>query len=60
MRVVHVLGGQERGGIATHVLSLARHMNPETICQRAVVLRRTGLEERLAEGGLPTDVAPKR
>ena len=59
IRVVHILGGREAGGIATHLVSLARHANPETVSQRALLLSRTELEKQLAEAGLPVAVIPK-
>ena len=57
--VVHVLGGQERGGIVTHLLSLARQLDPKRFSLRAVVLRR-GLEEQLSGAGVPTQLVAKR
>ena len=57
--VAHVLGGQERGGIVTHLRSLARHLDPERFSLRAVVLRR-GLEEQLTAAGIPTQLIAKR
>jgi glycosyltransferase involved in cell wall biosynthesis len=56
---VHVLGGQERGGIFTHLLSLARHLDPERFSLRVILLRR-GLEEQLAEAKIPTHFVVKR
>ncbi|MFB3881416.1 MAG: glycosyltransferase [Armatimonadota bacterium] len=57
--VAHVLGGQERGGIMTHVLSLARQLDPARFALRSVVFRR-GLETQLSEAGIATELIPKR
>ncbi len=57
--VAHLLGGQERGGIVTHLLSLARNLDSEQFSLRAVVFRR-GLETQLSEAGIPTQLIAKR
>lgn len=57
--VAHLLGGQEHGGIVTHLLSLAWNLDSEQFSLRAVVFRR-GLETQLSEAGIPTQLIAKR
>jgi len=57
---VHVLGGRERGGIATQLVTLAGQIDPNLISLSAILLTRTDLAERLAEAGFHTQLVPKR